>query len=89
MSLTSFFTIVCFEIDVLVCIFISCSVFKDHLHLSSAHLYYQILFTSSNVFLIFFIFFTVYAFILVLKENWHSASLINQYVLRLYTHKIH
>ena len=53
MSLTSFFTIVCFEIDVLVCIFISCSVFKDHLHLSSAHLYYQILFTSSNVFLIF------------------------------------
>ena len=57
MSLTSFFTIVCFEIDVLVCIFISCSVFKDHLHLSSAHLYYQILFTSSNVFLIFFIFF--------------------------------
>ena len=54
MSLTSFFTIVCFEIDVLVCIFISCSVFKDHLHLSSAHLYYQILFTSSNVFLIFF-----------------------------------
>ena len=57
MSLTSFFSIVCFEIDVLVCIFISCSVFKDHLHLSSAHLYYQILFTSSNVFLIFFIFF--------------------------------
>ena len=57
MSLTSFFTIVCFEIDVLVCIFISCSVFKDHLHLSSAHLYYQILFASSNVFLIFFIFF--------------------------------
>ena len=57
MSLTSFFTIVCFEIDVLVCIFISCSVFKNHLHLSSAHLYYQILFTSSNVFLIFFIFF--------------------------------
>ena len=54
MSLTSFFTIVCFEIDVLVCIFISCSVFKDHLHLSSAHLYYQILFTSSNVFLTFF-----------------------------------
>ena len=46
---------VCFEIDVLVCIFISCSVFKDHLHLSSAHLYYQILFASSNVFLIFFI----------------------------------
>ena len=45
---------VCFEIDVLVCIFISCSVFKDHLHLSSAHLYYQILFTSSNVFFIFF-----------------------------------
>ena len=42
---------VCFEIDVLVCIFISCSVFKDHLHLSSAHLYYQILFASSNVFL--------------------------------------
>ena len=68
MSLTSFFTIVCFEIDVLVCIFISCSVFKDHLHLSSAHLYYQILFTSSNVFLIFFIFFTVYAFIVVLKK---------------------
>ena len=89
MSLTSFFTIVCFEIDVLVCIFISCSVFKDHLHLSSAHLYYQILFTSSNVFLFFFIFFTVYAYILVLKENWHSASLIHQYVLRLYTHKIH
>ena len=89
MSLTSFFTIVCFEIDVLVCIFISCSVFKDHLHLSSAHLYYQILFTSSNVFLFFFIFFTIYAYILVLKENWHSASLINQYVLRLYTHKIH
>lgn len=55
MSLTSFFTIVCFEIDVLVCIFISCSVFKDHVHLSSAHLYYQILPTSSNVFLIFFI----------------------------------
>ena len=54
MSLTSFFTIVCFEIDVLVCIFISCSVFKDHLHLSSAHLYYQILLTSSNVFLTFF-----------------------------------
>ena len=54
MSLTSFFTIVCFEIDVLVCIFISCSVFKDHLHLSSAHLYYQILFISSNVFLNFF-----------------------------------
>ena len=54
MSLTSFFSIVCFEIDVLVCIFISCSVFKDHLHLSSAHLYYQILFTSSNVFFIFF-----------------------------------
>ena len=54
MSLTSFFTIVCFEIDVLVCIFISCSVFKDHLHLSSAYLYYQILLTSSNVFLTFF-----------------------------------
>ena len=54
MSLTSFFSIVCFEIDVLVCIFISCSVFKDHLHLSSAHLYYQILFISSNVFLTFF-----------------------------------
>ena len=54
MSLTSFFTIVCFEIDVLVCIFISCSVFKDHVHLSSAHLYYQILPTSSNVFFIFF-----------------------------------
>ena len=68
MSLTSFFTIVCFEIDVLVCIFISCSVFKDHLHLSSAHLYYQILFTSSNVFFIFFIFFTVYAFIVALKK---------------------
>ena len=74
MSLTSFFTIVCFEIDVLVCIFISCSVFKDHLHLSSAHLYYQILPSSSNVFLIFFIFFTVYAFIVALKENWQNAS---------------
>ena len=57
MSLTSLFQlIVCFEIDVLVCIFISCSVFKDHVHLSSAHLYYQILLTSSNVFLLFFIF---------------------------------
>ena len=54
MSLTSFFTIVCFEIDVLVCIFISCSVFKDHVHLSNAHLYYQILPASSNVFFIFF-----------------------------------
>ena len=89
MSLTSFFTIVCFEIDVLVCIFISCSVFKDHVHLSSAHLYYQILPTSSNVFFNFFIFFTVYAYIVALKENWHSASLINQYVLRLYNHRIH
>ena len=55
MSLTSLFQlIVCFEIDVLVCIFISCSVFKDHVHLSSAHLYYQILPLSSNVFLNFF-----------------------------------
>ena len=63
MSLTSLFQFfVCFEIDVLVCISISCSVFKDHLHLSSAHLYYQILFASSNVFLFFFIFFTVYAY---------------------------
>ena len=34
--------------------FISCSVFKDHVHLSSAHLYYQILSPSSNVFLTFF-----------------------------------
>ena len=33
--------------------FISCSVFKDHVHLSSAHLYYQILPLSSNVFLTF------------------------------------
>ena len=55
MSLTSLFQlIVCFEIDVLVCIFISCSVFKDHVHLSSAHLYYQIIPLSSNVFLTFF-----------------------------------
>ena len=69
MSLTSFFTIVCFEIDVLVCIFISCSVFKDHLHLSSAHLYYQILPTSSNVFFIFFIFFTVYAYNAIFKRK--------------------
>ena len=59
MSLTSFFTIVCFEIDVLVCIFISCSVFKDHVHLSSAHLYYQILPASSNVFFIFFLHFLI------------------------------
>ena len=63
MSLTSLFQFfVRFEIDVLVCISISCSVFKDHLHLSSAHLYYQILPASSNVFLFFFIFFTVYAY---------------------------
>ena len=60
---------VCFEIDVLVCIFISCSVFKDHLHLSSAHLYYQILFTSSNVFLIFFIFFYCIRFHLSFKRK--------------------
>ena len=69
MSLTSFFTIVCFEIDVLVCIFISCSVFKDHVHLSSAHLYYQILPASSNVFFIFFIFFTVYAYNTIFKRK--------------------
>ena len=49
--------------------FISCSVFKDHVHLSSAHLYYQILPTSSNVFFIFFIFFTVYAFIAFFKRK--------------------
>ena len=70
MSLTSLFQlIVCFEIDVLVCIFISCSVFKDHVHLSSAHLYYQIIPLSSNVFLTFFhLFFTVYAFIALNKK---------------------
>ena len=76
MSLTSFFSIVCFEIDVLVCIFISCSVFKDHLHLSSAHLYYQILLTSSNVFLIFFMFFTVYAYIGAFKRKLARTSLL-------------
>ena len=69
MSLTSLFQlIVCFEIDVLVCIFISCSVFKDHVHLSSAHLYYQILPLSSNVFLIFFYFF---AFFIIIPNNQH------------------
>ena len=41
--LSFIYLFVCFEIDVLVCIFISCSVFKDHLHLSSARLYYQII----------------------------------------------
>ena len=86
---------VCFEIDVLVCIFISCSVFKDHLHLSSAHLYYQILFASSNVFLIFFIFFTVYAynneidisnlFILCLPIGRIWLKLHNQRYARSYT----
>ena len=86
---------VCFEIDVLVCIFISCSVFKDHLHLSSAHLYYQILFASSNVFLIFFIFFTVYAynneidisnlFILYLPIGRIWLKLHNQRYARSYT----
>ena len=86
---------VCFEIDVLVCIFISCSVFKDHLHLSSAHLYYQILFTSSNVFLFFFIFFTVYAynneinisnlFILCLPIGRIWLKLHNQRYARSYT----
>ena len=85
MSLTSLFQlIVCFEIDVLVCIFISCSVFKDHVHLSSAHLYYQIIPLSSNVFFNFFIFFTVYAYIVVLKENWHPASLITLTLQNLY-----
>ena len=55
MSLTSLFQLmVCFEIDGLVCIFISCTVFKDHVHLRSAHLYYQIIPLSSNVFLYFF-----------------------------------
>ena len=39
--------------------FISCSVFKDHVHLNSAHLYYQILPPSSNVFLNFFTFFLI------------------------------
>ena len=86
---------VCFEIDVLVCIFISCSVFKDHLHLSSAHLYYQILFASSNVFLFFFIFFTVYAynneidisnlFILCLPIGRIWLKLHNQRYARSYT----
>ena len=86
---------VCFEIDVLVCIFISCSVFKDHLHLSSAHLYYQILFASSNVFLIFFMFFTVYAynneidisnlFILCLPIGRIWLKLHNQRYARSYT----
>ena len=56
--------------------FISCSVFKDHVHLSSAHLYYQILLTSSNVFLIFFIFFTVYAYIVAFKRKLASTSLL-------------
>ena len=55
MSLTSLFQFfVRFEIDVLVCISIFCSVFKYHLHLSIAHLYYQILPSSSNFFYIFF-----------------------------------
>ena len=86
---------VCFEIDVLVCIFISCSVFKDHLHLNSAHLYYQILFASSNVFLFFFIFFTVYAynneidisnlFILCLPIGRIWLKLHNQRYARSYT----
>ena len=86
---------VCFEIDVLVCIFISCSVFKDHLHLSSAHLYYQILPLSSNVFFIFFIFFTVYAynneidisnlFILCLPIGRIWLKLHNQRYARSYT----
>ena len=88
MSLTSFFTIVCFEIDVLVCIFISCSVFKDHLHLSSAHLYYQILPSSSIVFFTFFHLFYCIRLHPVFKIKTGKCQSVNLFDLRLYNHKI-
>ena len=89
MSLTSFFTIVCFEIDVLVCILFPVQ-FSKIMCTSAVLIYITKYFPLRQMFFfIFFIFFTVYDYIVALKENWHSASLINQYVLRLYNHRIH
>ena len=80
---------VCFEIDVLVCIIYFLFSFQRSSAPQQCSSILPNTFRFVKCFFIFFIFFTVYAYILVLKENWHSASLINQYVLRLYTHKIH
>ena len=89
MSLTSFFTIVCFEIDVLVCILFPVQ-FSKIMCTSAVLIYITKYFPLRQMFFLFiFIFFTVYAYIIVLKENWHPASSINQYVLGLYNHNIH
>ena len=62
MSLTSFFTIVCFEIDVLVCILFPVQ-FSKIICTSAVLIYITKYFPLRQMFfLFFFIFFTVYAY---------------------------
>ena len=69
MSLTSFFTIVCFEIDVLVCILFPVQ-FSKIMCTSAVLIYITKYFSLRQMFfLFFFIFFTVYAYIPFFKRK--------------------
>ena len=69
MSLTSFFTIVCFEIDVLVCILFPVQ-FSKIMCTSAVLIYITKYFSLRQMFfLIFFMFFTVYAYIGTFKRK--------------------
>ena len=69
MSLTSFFTIVCFEIDVLVCILFPVQ-FSKIMCTSAVLIYITKYFPLRQMFfLFFFIFFTVYAYNTIFKRK--------------------
>ena len=69
MSLTSFFTIVCFEIDVLVCILFPVQ-FSKIMCTSAVLIYITKYFPLRQMFFfIFFIFFTVYAYNTIFKRK--------------------
>ena len=75
MSLTSFFTIVCFEIDVLVCILFPVQ-FSKIMCTSAVLIYITKYFPLRQMFfLFFFIFFTVYAYIAIFKRKLAKCQL--------------
>ena len=74
MSLTSFFTIVCFEIDVLVCILFPVQ-FSKIMCTSAVLIYITKYFPFRQMFFLFFSYFLLYTLTSpFLKENWQNAS---------------